>query len=116
MNQPLRLPAHGKTWIEARRTGLTPAAGIFGALVLLDHWRIAPDWPVLVIPADTAPANLDFGVLRGLGVTLVYHSRTTDYGRLLAAVDAILRGGAAMVATLDRDGLDRGLTRRGGAA
>lgn len=107
-----QLPAHGKKWVELRRQGLLPRAGIFDALVLLDHWKIVPDWPFLVIPEDKSPEDLDFTVLRGRSVTLAYASTKSDIGRVTESVDAILRDGAEIIVTLDRAGRDIGDVRR----
>jgi hypothetical protein len=109
-----QLPAHGKKWVELRRQGLAPSAGIFDALILLDHWKVAAGWPHLVISEDKSPEGLDFRVLYGRAVTLAYLSTKTDFERVTASVDAILRDGAEVVATLDRDNRDASTIRRAG--
>ncbi len=109
-----QLPAYGKVWADARRRGQVPLCGSFGALVLLDHWRIAHKWPFLVIAQDRSPASLDFTMLKGLEVTLAYHSFSTPDERLIDAVKSIMRDGAQLLVTLDRDNRDKGSIHRQG--
>jgi len=114
MSSGRKLPTYGKVWVDARSRGLVPVCGMFGALVLLDHWRIEHKWPFLVIAPDSEPSNLDFKALAGLDVTLAYYSLRSADERLLAAIESIMRDGARLLVTLDRDQRDRGSMHKKG--
>lgn len=98
-----KLPAFGRELLEIRRQGLVPKRGFWLAhvVVVLDCWRLARGFQRLVIAPDDDPLALDFTVVAGLDVFLVWDSRVSAAERLKAAVDAVLGGQPHDVCAMD---------------
>jgi len=89
---PHRLPAYGRQLLEIRKHGRVPRRSqVWVAL----HWRINvqhgahPLGYVLVIDDMVVPGALDWSIIAGLWVTLLFDEQTS-FERLQDAVAAIL--------------------------
>jgi len=75
-----RLPAYGKSLLQARLNGFVPERQWYGhALIVLDDWELGRAWPTrLVVGKDQDAGALDYTLLAGLDVVLIYNPLVTS--------------------------------------
>lgn len=92
--KPRRLPAYGRELVEAQRRGLN----VPWLLIALD-WSLGRACPRVVVPSDAQIAEIDFGLVRGLGCMVVHRGEST---RALDTAEAVLQAGATECPVFDQ--------------
>lgn len=100
-----QLPAYGRELLELRQRGLVPRPGFMFAhvIICLDSWRWAKQHTRVVVPEDADPSALDFTMVAGLNVLLVYQTTRTLIARRDALITAMLKYLPAELVVFDMD-------------
>jgi len=99
-NRKLKMPAFGHAIVQLRIAGLVPI-GYFGLVLALDNWNLGRCFHRIVIPPDDEPASINYAVVAGLDVSLVWLKSKTPIERCDSVIRNLLAVHPASLRVID---------------